>query len=290
MSNDVYIFEVSEKNFDQVVIHNSHTLPVVAEFLGVWSGPCIMMADTLSDLAKEFAGKFIFAKVDIDEQPELRKKYSIQNLPTSLVFKNGEIALREEGELKERDLRIILQGLGIFHESDILREQAREKHLAGDTPSAIMLLTEAIKKDPSNTRVAMDMVQIFIDIDQIDSANGLFRKLPEKDRSSDMGKSLSGQLAFAELAAKTEGLDTLRTKVLLEANNHAARFDLAICQVAQHQYPEALDNLLLILKQDNEFKQGAAKELYITIINMLTPTRPELAQQYRVKLSNIVNA
>ena len=64
---------------------------------------------------------FIFAKVDVDEQPALREKYKIENIPTLLVFKDGQII-----------------------KSDLMREEAREKHLSGDISTVILLLTEAI--------------------------------------------------------------------------------------------------------------------------------------------------
>ena len=278
MTKDVYIFEVSENNFNETVIQNSNQIPVLVEFMGVWSGPCIMMADMLSVLAKEFAGQFIFAKVDIDEQVELRKQYKVENIPTLFVFKDGKAIRVEQGQMEETDIRSLLKDLGIFH-----------KHLAGDTPAAILLLTEAIKKDPGNSRVAMDMVQIFIDIDQIENAKGLFARLPEKDRTSDMGKSLSGQLTFAELAAKTDGVDALNHKVSAHPDNHSARFDLAICQVAKHQYNTALDHLLHIIKKQADFRDGAAREMFITILNMLAPTHPETAQEYRRKLSSMLS-
>ena len=289
MSNDVYIFEVSENNFNDAVLLNSGNIPVLVEFMGVWSGPCIMMSDMLSGLAKEFAGQFIFAKVDIDEQPGLRKQYNIENVPTLLVFRDGKAIRTEVGQLAEEDLRAVLKDLGIFHESDAIREQARNKHLAGDTPAAIMLLADAIKKDPGNTRIAMDMVQIFLDIDQLDNAKGLFDKLPEEDKTSDMGKSLNGQLTFAGLAAKTEGMDALSKKLLQQPDDHISRFDLAVCQIAKHQYNNALDNLLHIIRKDAGFRDGAAREMFIMILNMLTPTQPETAQEYRRKLSSMLN-
>lgn len=288
LSQDVYIFEVTEKNFPEVVLQNSHQIPVVTEFLGVWSEYCFSVDAIFSALAKEFAGQFIFAKVDIDEQPELRKQYNIENVPTVIVFKNGEVARMDLGEFVEEGARALLREFGIFHESDELREQARAKHLAGDTQGAILLLTEAIKKHPSNTRVAMDMVQIFIDIGEIDSASALFEKLPEKDKDGDTGKSLSGQLNVIKHAAKTDGIDVLEKRVSENQDDIQAKFDLAVCYVAEHQYLEAMELLLVIVEKAPDFRDGAARELMILLIRTLTPAQPELASEYQRKLSNIL--
>jgi len=288
MSQDVYIFEVSEKSFPSAVIENSHKLPVVVEFMGVWSEPCFAVDETFSTLAREFAGQFIFAKVDIDEQPELRKQYHIENVPTLVVIKDGNVSRVDMGLLTDVEARALLREQGISHESDDMREQARDKHMAGDTAGAIMLLTQAIQKHPSNTRVAMDMVQIFIDINELENARGLFKRLPERDQNSDMGKSLAGQLAFAELAAKTEGLEALQARVEADNKDAQGRFDLAICLVAQHDFKQAMDHLLYMVQHMADFNDGAAREMMITLLRMIKENSPELAAEYQRKLSNIM--
>lgn len=288
MSKDIFVFEVTEKSFPQAVLLNSNKVPVIVEFMGVWSGPCVAMDNLFSGLAKEFSEQFIFAKVDFDEQPELCKEYKIENVPTLMVFKDGDLVRTEFGELKNDEARALLKDFGIFHQSDLMREQAREKHLSGDTPAAMLLLTEAIKADPSNTRVAMDMVQLFIDIGELEQATGLYSRLPESTRETEMGKALNGQLTFATLASKTESIETLQGRLTKNANDFDARFDLSIRQIAQYEYDQAADNLLYILKENSEYKDGAAKEMLITVGNMIAPVNNELAQDIRRKLSNLL--
>ena len=289
MNKEVFVFEVSQNNFDQVILLNSHKIPVFVEFMGVWSGPCIAMDNLFSSLAKEFSEQFIFAKVDIDEQAELRKKYKIENAPTLMVFKDGELVRTEVGELKEKEARELLKDFGVFHESDLMREKAREKHIAGDTTGAIILLSEGIKKDPSNTRIAMDMVQIFIDINEIEQAVSLFERLPESTRESEMGKALNGQLTFAKLAAGIDDIETLKKNIEADSNNYDAQFDLAIHLITLYQYNEAADTLLNIQRENPQYKDGAAKELLATISNMLAPTDNELAKEIRRKLTNLIS-
>ena len=270
MSQDVYIFEVTEKTFPTAVIQNSEKLPIIVLFMGVWSEPCFVSDTLFSGLSKEFAGKFIFAKVDIDEQSALRKEILIQNVPTLKIFHHGKNIRTEEGQLTESEARDLLRSLGIFHESDIMREDARSKHMSGDTAGAIALLTQAIQKHPSNTRVAQ----------------GLFQKLPESDKNSDMGNALSGQLTFLELATKTAGTENLKQQILKNPDDHQARFNLAICLVAKHQYDDAMDNLFKLMTEKPDFEQGAPREMIITLIKMLTPANPELGKSYQRKLNN----
>ena len=128
MNKGALIFEVSEKSFNQYVLLNSHKAPVIVEFMGIWSEPAVLMSDMFSLLAKEHAEQFIFVKVDIDEQPGLRKEYNIQNVPTLIVFKDGKAVRTEEGQLTEVEARKLLKDFGVYHASDMMREQAREEH------------------------------------------------------------------------------------------------------------------------------------------------------------------
>lgn len=288
MSKETFVFEVNQKSFDQYVLLNSHKIPVFVEFMGVWSGPCIAMDNLFSGLAKEFAEQFIFAKVDVDEQPELLKEHKIENLPTLLVFKDGKLARTEVGEIKDKEARELLKDFGVFHESDLMREQAREKHLAGDTSAAIVQLSEAIKADPSNTRVVMDTVQIFIDIGELEQAKNLYGRLPEVTRETEMGKALNGQLTFATLAESVDDIETLKTRLATNPDDNGARFDMAIRQISTYEYNEAIDNLFYIQQNDAEYKDGAAKEMIITVSNMIEPVNIEVAKEIRRKLANLL--
>ena len=67
--------------------------------------------------------------------------------------------------------------------------------------------------------------------------------MPEGDKQTEDGKSLIGQLAFAELAAKTAGVEALTARLDENAEDHDARFDMAVCLIARHDYADAADHL-----------------------------------------------
>ena len=289
MTKEALVFEVSDSSYGKYVLLNSHKVPVIVAFEGIWSEHCMIVADIFSSLAKEFAESFIFAKVDIDENPELKEKYNIENVPTLAVFVDGEPVRFEVGVSQENEARALLRDFGIFHESDDMRQQARELHLQGETLQAITLLTQAMKKDPSNTRIALDMVQIFIDMGEHQEARALLDRLPQEDRDSGTGKSLAGQLWVIQQAEKTEGAEKLAERIANDADDLDARFDLAICDMSRHDYEHAMEQLFYIQQHAPAYKEGAAREMIITVINMLAPANPEFAQQYRRKLSSMLS-
>ncbi|HEY8513441.1 MAG TPA: thioredoxin [Cyclobacteriaceae bacterium] len=86
--------ELNDSNFDQVV--NSDK-PVLVDFWAEWCGPCKMIGPLVEELAGEYEGKAVIAKLNVDENPDVTARYGIRNIPTLLVFKNGQIVDKQVG-------------------------------------------------------------------------------------------------------------------------------------------------------------------------------------------------
>lgn len=86
---------ITEQNFEEEVLKSE--LPVMVDFGATWCGPCRMIAPYMDQISDEYAGKAKVAKVDVDECPGISAKYGIRNVPTVLIFKNGEIVDKNVG-------------------------------------------------------------------------------------------------------------------------------------------------------------------------------------------------
>jgi thioredoxin 1 len=82
--------DVNDGNFEDVVIKSDK--PVIVDFWAEWCGPCRMIAPIVEDISKEYEGKVLVAKCDVDNSPQTTVKYGIRNIPTVLFFKEGKIA------------------------------------------------------------------------------------------------------------------------------------------------------------------------------------------------------
>jgi len=94
---------LSDATFDQM-IGNADT-PVLVDFWAQWCGPCHMIAPAVADLAREFSGKLLVGKLNVDENPRVASRYGIMSIPTLLVFKNGRVVDQIVGALPAPALR-----------------------------------------------------------------------------------------------------------------------------------------------------------------------------------------
>lgn len=78
----------TQENFESEVLKSE--IPVLVDFYAEWCGPCKMMAPVISELAKEFKGKWKIGKCNVDDSADLSQRYGIQSIPSLLFFKNGE--------------------------------------------------------------------------------------------------------------------------------------------------------------------------------------------------------
>jgi thioredoxin 1 len=100
------IQHVTDATFDAEVLQSQ--TPVLVDYWAEWCGPCKAIAPTLEEVAKDYAGKLKVAKVNVDENQEIPRKYGIRGIPTLMLFRNGEIEATKVGALSKSQLTAFL--------------------------------------------------------------------------------------------------------------------------------------------------------------------------------------
>jgi thioredoxin 1 len=100
------IKHVSDASFEADVLKSG--VPVLVDYWAEWCGPCKMIAPILEDVSKEYQGRVIIAKVNVDENPATAAKFGIRGIPTLMLFKDGKAASTKVGALSKSQLSSFL--------------------------------------------------------------------------------------------------------------------------------------------------------------------------------------
>ena len=99
--------ELTDANFDELVLKSDK--PVLVDLWAEWCGPCRMVGPIVEELAKEYEGKAVVGKLNVDHNPNISMKFGIRSIPTMLFFKGGQLVDRQVGAVPKAALETKLK-------------------------------------------------------------------------------------------------------------------------------------------------------------------------------------
>ena len=102
------ITHVTDASFDSEVL--SADGPVLVDYWAEWCGPCKMIAPILDEIAAEYAGRVVVAKMNVDDNPRTPMKFNVRGIPTLILFKNGQTEGQKIGAVRKSDVAAFLDG------------------------------------------------------------------------------------------------------------------------------------------------------------------------------------
>ena len=265
------IYDVTDENFEEIVVEKSYKRPVVIDFWAPWCGPCRVLKPLLEKLSGEYG--FILAKINTDENPHIAQEFGVSGIPDVRIFINGKEVERFVGALPEPRLREVLSKY-IKSEADELLEQAKMEFMAGNLSKAEEIYEKLLNEYPENKKIALEAAQFFIREGRLEKAQELLNSIKEYHK-----EYFSKAQALKELIKFKSWCEEMK------AENELDRLlKEGACLTLQEKYKEALDKFLKVVQLDKKYRDEAGRKSMVAIFNLLGEGSP-LTKEYRKKLA-----
>ena len=279
------VVDIDQNNAQQYLIDESFNRPVVVDFWADWCAPCKQLMPLLEKLADEYAGAFLLAKINVDEQQGISQQLGVRSLPTVMVFKDGQPVDGFAGAQPETAVREMLQK-HLPSPWDAKIAEATELLDQGDTSGAIALLRASWEESNKLLDITLAYAGALVEANRLDEAEEVLNEVRLVDRDA-LHEQLMAQIELKREAGKSPEIEALESELSSDESNHAVRVKLAVQLTTGAHYRDALEHLLVVLRADRDWNNGEAKRLYLDTIASIGKGDP-LAAEYQRKLFSLL--
>ena len=277
--------DISLQNFESDLIKASMEQPVLLDIWAPWCGPCKALGPVLEKLEADYEGRFVLAKLNSDEQPEiagqLSQMFGVRSIPFCVLFKGGQPVDGFVGALPEAQVRAFLdkhvpsaEALAAEDEA----EQAQALLADGDTASALEKLQEAVAVNPANDAARYDYLRALLGAGLIDDARRAYEPVANRVMPDARLTAAGRWLEACEQASSARSAEQLATAIAANKRDFDARFELAQAHFAAQRFTDALDELLEILMRDKAWRDELARKTFVAILELMTKPAPSKAE------------
>lgn len=259
-----------QKTFMQDVIETSRQVPVLVDFWATWCGPCKTLTPALEKVVGAAGGRVRLVKIDIDKNRQLVAQLTqmglpLQSVPTVVAFWQGQILDLFQGALPESDVKRFVEGLlkaagGQMPTADLLAE-AEAAVAQGDHQTALELFGALSQQEPENAKALAGVARALLALGHEEQALAVLDSAPDKIKEA-------GEVAAARSAVEVEiegrqaraKLAEFEGRIAADADDHAARIELAVALNASGEREAAVDALIEAIRRDRAWNEEAARK------------------------------
>ena len=267
-------------NFVKEVVEASKNTPVLVDFWAVWCEPCKQLAPILDLLADEYAGRFVLAKVDADEQQALAQQVGVRSLPTVVLFKDGKAVDHFVGVVPEAQIRQMLDRHVPAVQKSLL-QQARELKVARDYTGAQLLLDQALLADPNSVDLQCELAEVKALAGDLDTAKQLLTSAQSREPTAQAVKRLAALIEFSDVVRAHPDTNALKQRLSTDPSDLDARHALAVHRLLAADYDAALTDWLEIMRTHRKYRDDLARKSLVMAFELIGNTDPRVAQARR---------
>ena len=279
---NTYSFDTGTEAFEHDVLQASQKVPVLVDFWAPWCAPCRALKPILEKLVGEYQGRFLLAKVNSDEHPQLSASCGVRGIPNVKAFVDGKLADEFTGALPESGVRAFIDRL-IPTPGEKLRRTAGALVTQGDFDEAERHLRSAVEIEPANHAVRLDLVELLLAKNSYAEADEMFAPIPERERDERADKLYSA-LALWKRSQQLPAIGELEAKLAANPDDLPSRLALGERLIADKRYEPALAALLQVVRRDRGALRTGARKLMVEVFN-LAEDQAGLVSEYRKLLA-----
>jgi putative thioredoxin len=264
------------------VLEASQKVPVLVDFWAPWCAPCRALKPILDKLAGEYQGRFLLAKVNSDEHPQLSARFGVRGIPNVKAFVDGKLADEFTGALPESGVRAFVDRL-IPTPGEKLRRTARALVTQGDFDEAERHLRSALDLEPANHGVRLDLVDLLLAKNSHAEADEVFARIPERERD-ERADGIYSALALWKKSQQLPAIGELEAKLAANPDDLPSLLALGERLAADKHYEPALAALLQVVRRDRGALRTGARKLMVEVFE-LAGDQGGLVSEYRKLLA-----
>lgn len=279
-----WVKDVTDHDFQREVIERSRTVPVVVDLWAPWCGPCKTLGPLLERLAAEGGGKWILAKVNVDESPQVARALGVQSIPLVLAFKDADIVSEFVGAQPESVVRQFIDRV-VPDEARRLTGEAAALAARGDVAGAEARYRAVLELFPEHAAASVALAELLAAADRADDAVAV---LDASTATGPAAAAIEQARAALRMRAAAEGDEEgLRARLAADPKDLQARIDLGRLLSASGRHEDALALLLDAVRQDRNYDDAAARKTMLDIFALLGREDP-LVDRYQRELSRLL--
>ena len=284
------IKEGDMNSFMDDVVEKSATVPVLVSFYSAWSENCKQLTPILEKIVNQAGGAVQMVRIDFEKNQQLAVQMKIQSVPTVVVFSGQRpvdafAGVKPEAEVKEFIARFAPEMQPSPTEQ--MLEQAAQLFEDGDFQNAGGLYSEVMQTEADNPKAIAGLGQCLIRLDDVENATAVLSSVSKQHENHAAIIAARAALDMASQLAGIGDAGELTQAIEADANNHQARFDLALILWAKGEQEVAAEHLLDIVSRDRGWNEDGARKQLVKFFEIAGPMDP-FTVKIRKKLSSIL--